>query len=81
MKSGYSRANRLDQTKQESIRQDSAAGRLLTYGEVAEILGASKRTIWTLVQSGDLPAVRFGRSVRIDPRDLEAFIAAAKRGG
>ena len=52
---------------------------LLTYRQAAEVLGVTDRTIWALVDSGRLPAVRFGRSVRIDPTDLRAFIEHAKR--
>ena len=54
--------------------------RLLTYRQAAEVLGVSERSIWTLVDQGTLPAVRFGRSVRIDPVDLRAFIDRAKAG-
>jgi excisionase family DNA binding protein len=42
------------------------------------VLGVTPRTVWTLVQTGTLPAVRFGRSVRIDPADLRRFIDRAK---
>ncbi|MBX3322459.1 MAG: helix-turn-helix domain-containing protein [Phycisphaeraceae bacterium] len=52
--------------------------RLLTYREVAAVLGVSDRAVWTLVDEGKLPAVRFGRSVRIDPADLRLFIERAK---
>ena len=52
---------------------------LLTYKEAGKLLGVTDRTIWTLVNDGQLPAVRFGRSnVRIDPADLRAFIASSK---
>lgn len=54
---------------------------LLTYREAAKVLGVTDRTVWTLVDAGVLPAVRFGRSVGIDPEDLRAFIERAKRGG
>lgn len=54
---------------------------LLTYRQAAKVLGITERTIWSLVNEGMLPAVRFGRSVRIDPADLRAFIERAKRGG
>ena len=54
--------------------------RLLTYRQAAEVLGVSDRSIWTLVDQGTLPAVRFGRSVSIDPADLRAFIDRAKAG-
>lgn len=59
--------------------------RLLTYKQAGELLGVTERTIWTLVADGELPAVRFGRSVRIDPADLRAYIdrckTAGRRGG
>ncbi len=59
--------------------------RLLSYREAGKLLGVTERTVWTLVNDGELPAVRFGRSVRIDPADLRAFIdqskTAASTGG
>lgn len=51
---------------------------LLTYDQAAKLLGVTARTVWTLVDRGELPPVRFGRSVRIDPDDLRAFIHRAK---
>lgn len=51
---------------------------LITYRAAADALGVSERTIWSLVRAGRLPAVRIGAAVRIDPRDLDAFIATAK---
>ena len=53
---------------------------LLTYRDAAALLGVTDRTVWTLVHRGNLPAVRFGHSVRIDPADLRAFIERSKRG-
>ena len=54
---------------------------LLDYPRAAKRLGVSKRTLWTLVKNGSIPAVRFaGRTVRIDPVDLEAFIQRSKNG-
>jgi len=58
--------------------------KLLTYKQAGELLGVTERTVWTLVADGELPAVRFGRSVRIDPADLRAYIDRCKttsRGG
>lgn len=52
--------------------------RLLIYREAGKLLGVTERTIWTLVDQGELPAVRFGRSVRIDPADLRAYIDRCK---
>ena len=53
---------------------------LLTYREAGEILGVTERTIFRLVQDGEIPNVKFGRSVRIDPDDLCVFIKKAKDG-
>ena len=62
------------------LHQDTPAFEpLLTYRQAAEILGVTDRTIWSLVDQGKLPAVRFGRSVRIDPDDLRGLINSAKR--
>lgn len=52
--------------------------RLLTMREAAkQRLNVSERTVWAMIQRGDLRAVRIGRSVRIDPRELDRFLAAA----
>ena len=56
----------------------NAFPRLMTYKQVGDLLAVSDRTIWTLVAQGSLRAVRFGRTVRIDPRDVEAFIEQSK---
>jgi excisionase family DNA binding protein len=47
--------------------------RFLTVAEVAEMMRVSNMTVYRLVQSGQLPAVRFGRSYRIP----ESAVAAA----
>lgn len=59
-------------------RNPTPIDRLLTYREASEVLGVSERCLWTMVDQGALRAVRFGRSVRIDPNDLRAFIERAK---
>ncbi|HWV47847.1 MAG TPA: helix-turn-helix domain-containing protein [Microbacterium sp.] len=49
--------------------------RFLTVAEVAEIMRVSKMTVYRLVHSGDLPAIRFGRSYRVP----ESAVADAMR--
>lgn len=39
--------------------------RFLTVAEVAEVMRVSKMTVYRMVHSGELPAVRFGRSYRV----------------
>lgn len=46
--------------------------------EAAKYLACSERTIWNLIKAEKLPAVRFGKILRIERVDLDAFIAAAK---
>lgn len=61
------------------MNQPDATPMLLTYQQTGDLLGVSDRTVWAMVARGELPAVRFaGRTVRIDRRDLDAFIERAK---
>lgn len=46
--------------------------------EAARRLGISPRTLWTLTDDERIKAVRVGRLVKYDPRDLLAFIDASK---
>ena len=52
-----------------------------TTEEVAQILQVSKLTIYDLVKKGLLPTYRVGRQMRIEPEDLEEYIARSKKGG
>lgn len=48
--------------------------KLLTIKQTAEALGVSSAMVYKLSREQALPVVRIGSAVRIDPRDLEAFI-------
>jgi excisionase family DNA binding protein len=39
--------------------------RFLTVQEVADLMRVSTMTVYRMVHSGDMPAIRFGRSFRI----------------
>jgi excisionase family DNA binding protein len=53
--------------------------RLLETYEVAYLLKCSPETVRRLIRDHKLTASRpFGRSLRVDPRDLEAFITARR---
>lgn len=57
-----------------SVQQISTP-RMIDVTEVATILKVSKRTVWRLVSSGELPQpIRFGRNVRWKLEDVEAWI-------
>ncbi|MFO1062230.1 MAG: helix-turn-helix domain-containing protein [Dongiaceae bacterium] len=55
-----------------------APARLLTYADVAERLQLSERSVRRLADAGALSVIRIGRAVRIDPRDLERFLAGQR---
>jgi excisionase family DNA binding protein len=57
------------------MANDLADVRFLTVAEVAEMMRVSNMTVYRLVHSGDLPAVRFGRSFRIPESAVVAAIA------
>ncbi len=47
---------------------------LLTYQDVAEVLAVSRWTVKRMVEAGELPVVRFHRSVRVRAEDVARFI-------
>ncbi len=51
---------------------------LLRPREAAAWLKISERSLWAMTQRGDMRAIRFGRSVRYDVADLQAFVDARK---
>lgn len=54
---------------------------LLTVAEVSRILNVSAGLVYRLIQSGDLPAIRFGRAIRVKPADLEQYLARKTSSG
>ncbi|MCW2718851.1 MAG: hypothetical protein QOG20_6721 [Pseudonocardiales bacterium] len=50
----------------------------LTVAEVAGRMRVSKMTVYRLVHSGELPAVRFGRSFRVQRHAVEELIRDAR---
>jgi excisionase family DNA binding protein len=51
--------------------------RFLTVNEVAETMRVSTMTVYRMVHSGELPAVRFGRSFRIPESAVIQMISPA----
>jgi excisionase family DNA binding protein len=50
------------------------ASRLLTVAEVAAALRVSTMTVYRLINAGDLPAARIGRSFRVRTEDLDRYL-------
>jgi excisionase family DNA binding protein len=64
--------------------QDSGPGdisdvRFLTVAEVATMMRVSKMTVYRLVHSGELTAVRVGRSFRVPEHAVDAYLKGAFR--
>ena len=51
--------------------------RFLTVAEVAAVMRVSKMTVYRLVHSGDLPAVRVGRSFRVPEQAVHDYLRDA----
>ena len=48
--------------------------KFLTVAEVAATMRVSKMTVYRLVHSGELPAVRVGRSFRVTEDDVNEYL-------
>ena len=55
--------------------------RLLRLQDVASYLNVSRSFAYFLVESGQLPSVRLGKAVRVQPGDLIAFVEQNKQPG
>ncbi len=53
---------------------DSQRPRYLTVAEVAQDMRVSTMTVYRLIKSGELAAVRVGKSYRIRATDLDIFL-------
>ncbi|WP_076466041.1 helix-turn-helix domain-containing protein [Actinomyces mediterranea] len=54
-----------------------AAPRFMTVSEVADIMRVSKMTVYRLIHSGEMPAIRVGKSFRVP----EAAVGQLIRSG
>lgn len=50
----------------------------LTIDEVSKTLNLSKMTIYRYINAGKLPAYKFGREFRIEPKDFDDFLKKNK---
>lgn len=54
---------------------EPTASRYLTVSEVAAALRVSNMTVYRLVSSGELPAVKIGRSLRLPVDEVDRYLA------
>jgi excisionase family DNA binding protein len=61
--------------------EEKTLSKLLNAQDVAAALNMGLSTVYMLVERGELPSIRIGRSVRIRPEDLEKFIESKTQRG
>jgi excisionase family DNA binding protein len=54
------------------------ATRWLSTRTAADQLGITTRTLYRLIDSGQLPAYKFGRVIRLKEDEVEAFVESAR---
>ncbi len=50
----------------------------MSTGEAADILGLRTRTLYRLIDEGQLPAYRFGRVIRLKRHEVDAFVESCR---
>ncbi len=56
----------------------AARPRFLTVAEVADEMRVSRMTVYRLVHSGEIPAVRVGKSFRVPVEALQQYLRGAQ---
>jgi excisionase family DNA binding protein len=64
-------------SKPEDGQPELAATDFLTVAEVAAVMRVSKMTVYRLVHSGELPAVRVGRSFRVRAKAVHSYLESS----
>jgi excisionase family DNA binding protein len=62
------------QADQSQVSTPESEPELLRVSEAAKMLGVGNTTLWALIQHGELPSIRIGRSRRIPTRALRQWI-------
>jgi excisionase family DNA binding protein len=52
--------------------------RWMSTGEAARRLGVTVRTLYRLIDESELPAYKFGRVIRLQEAEVEAFISSSR---
>jgi excisionase family DNA binding protein len=55
-----------------------ADGDWLSTKDAAAALGLTPRTLYRLIDEGQLPAYRFGRVIRLKQNEVDAFVASSR---
>ena len=58
-----------------SKRRPFVGDRLLTVSEVAATMRVSNMTVYRLIKSGELPAIRLGKTYRVLESEVERYLS------
>lgn len=50
----------------------------LSTAEASKLLGINTRTLYRLIDAGEIPAYKFGRVIRVQAPDVRAYIERAQ---
>jgi excisionase family DNA binding protein len=53
---------------------------LLSINEVAQLLGISRPTVYSLIRRGELTPIRVGERARFEPTDVRAYLERHREG-
>ena len=67
-------ARRMNERNGSTADTSFQMGRFLTVAEVARTLRVSNMTVYRLLNSGQIPAVRIGRGYRVLEEDMRKYI-------
>src|SRR5258708_37822140 len=69
------RGERIEEMTVASRRSQYVGDRLLTVGEVAALMRVSNMTVYRLIKSGSLAAIRVGKNYRIRESDVNRYLS------
>jgi len=64
-------------TPERSVAPELSEVKFLTVAEVAAVMRVSKMTVYRMVHSAELPAVRVGRSFRVPEKAVHDYLRSA----
>ena len=74
MSTSEQRPSRPARAASDRVSTPASAVRFMTVAEVAATMRVSKMTVYRLVHSGELPAVRVGRSFRVHEKAVSDYL-------
>ena len=64
-----------DKRTRAPSRSEFASERLMTVSEVADLMRVSNMTVYRLIKSGQLSALRVGKNYRIREADMDRYLS------